>query len=154
MRRFARMIPDVGTYQDREARRDTDKRFRTWLADGLDGERRRLSSMKERGTRLEYLDDLDRLERTMQRIADSIRYARYGYGGLFDSVKIDDEKLAEIYRYDLDVAEYLDTIRAALNSLAAEVTLDSIQKARDSIDRLDQKWRRRSDLFLGVHKER
>ncbi len=152
MKRFARIIPGIGTYQDRESRRDTDKRFRVWLADGLDGERRRLSSIKEKQSPLEYLDELDRLERAMQRIADSIRYASYGYGGLFDSVKIDDEKLSEIYRCDLDMAEDLDNIRTALNGLAEEVATDIIQKARDSIDRLDKKLRRRSNLFLEIHK--
>jgi len=156
MRRFARVIPGIGTYQDREARRDTDKRFRVWLADQLDGERGRIKSAKEvegRSGRLEYLDDLDRLERMVQKIADSIRYASYGYGGMFDQVRIYDETLSEIYRYDLGLVDGLDNVRKTLNELASEVSPDSIQRIRDEIGRLDQKIRDRSAIFQQGHKE-
>ena len=156
MKRLARMIPGIGTYQDREARRDTDKRFRVWLADQMDEERRRIRPAKEgegRLGRLENLDDLDRLERTMQKVADSIRFASYGYGGLFDHVRIDDEKLSEMYRYDLALADELEVIRNGLNGLASEVSPDAIQKIRDAVDLLDQKMRERSAISQRVHEK-
>ena len=36
----------------------------------------------------------------MQRAADSLRFATYGYSGLFDQVKMRDEELDRLYRHD------------------------------------------------------
>lgn len=118
---LARLIPGVGRYQDREGLRETDKQVRAYLADLMadlgrivEGEQRRLTEARS----LERLPALDRVVRRLSTLADRIRFASYGFAGVFDLHKIRETELAALHRFDLALVEGVPRLRATLQTLA------------------------------------
>ena len=133
--RIASHIPGLKGYGEKEDRRDTDKRLREFMAAEVDRQRKSLEGVKRdwlsKG-KLDLLDDADRVGRKLQKTADGLRYASYGYAGFFDQVKVQDAELDKIYAYD---SELLAAVRAlegaivglgsAADSMAALAALES-----------------------------
>jgi hypothetical protein len=128
LERLARLIPGVGRYQDREGLRETDKRVRVHLADLLaefsrmvEGSERRLTEAK----RLDCLPALDRVARLLNTLADRIRFASYGFAGVFDIHKIRERELAAMHRFDLGLVEAVSRLREPVRALAEKATDDA-----------------------------
>lgn len=125
LERLARVIPGVARYQDRGGLRETDKQVRVLLADRLgefnrilEGAARRLTEAK----RLDRLPALDQVARRVNTLADRIRYASYGFAGVFDLHKIRETQLAALHRFDLDLMETVPRLRQPLMALAEAAT--------------------------------
>jgi hypothetical protein len=151
LERIASHIPGIAGYREREARRETDRRLREFLAARLDEGRGALSGLRNRATdagELKLLDTIGRLDRALQKSVSSLRYADYGYSGVFDQVKIGEAELGQIYAYDAslvaDVTALSDRLRAA-GSAAAE--LASMSGLADAADQLDVKIARRREIL-------
>lgn len=121
LERLARLIPGVGRYQDREGLRETDKRVRVYLAELLtdftrtvEGAERRLSE----ANRLDRMPALDRVVRLLSTLADRIRFASYGFAGIFDLHKIRERELAAMHRFDIGLVEAIAHLRAPVQALA------------------------------------
>jgi hypothetical protein len=148
-------IPGIRTYRDREHRRETDKRLREHLASQLQEARSSLKrialDLSQKG-QLDPLDELDRLSSHIQQMADTIRYASYGYGGIFDLEKIREEELDRLYAFDLSLMDDLEKIKAKAEELVPETLPETwrtrMGEARHLLEALEQKFRQRSD-FLG-----
>ena len=107
-------IPGVRTYREREHRRETDKKLREHLASRLQETRSRLKKvvldLSTKG-QMESLGKLDRLSSHLQQMADTIRYASYGYSGIFDVEKIREDELNRLYTFDLSLVDDLERIQ-------------------------------------------
>lgn len=122
VRTVSRLIPGFASYQDKEKLRDLDKRLRDYLAAQLDQERGRIDAVKAalvKKRRLEGLDDLDALTRKFQQLADTLRFASYGYAPLFSQSAVDTHKLEKLYQYDLSLESTLEEVSSAVESLAS-----------------------------------
>ncbi|MEW5765018.1 MAG: hypothetical protein ACOYXN_09705 [Acidobacteriota bacterium] len=116
LERIADIIPGLAGYRAREDRRTTDKRLREYLAARLDRVRDQVESAKLQATnagQLAVLNDLGLLHRKLQGAADSVRFASYGYTGLFDQVKIGDAELEALYAHDLKILEAVEALESA-----------------------------------------
>jgi hypothetical protein len=117
---LARLVPGIGSYQDKEGRRDADKRLRITLADRLDSARKTveevIAKLQAEG-HFDQLDRLGRLERKLYQAADAIRFATYGYSGVFDAIKVDEAKLDQLYAFDIALAESVSAVQAAAEAL-------------------------------------
>ena len=116
--KFLDVIPGLSGYRSREDRRTTDKRLREYLAGRIDSARKKISDIKLDYTnegKLSELDNLGRLERKLSKIGDSIRFANYGYSGLFDQLKIKEEELDILYSHDLKFGEAVDELEKAVS---------------------------------------
>jgi len=125
LERLARVIPGVARYQDREGLRQTDKQVRVRLADLLGDLNRILEGAARRLTearRLDRLPVLDRVARRVSTLADRIRYASYGFAGVFDLHKIRETELAALHRFDLDLMETVPRLLQPLMALAEAAT--------------------------------
>ena len=137
LERLARLVPGIGSYQDKEKRRDADKRLRSTLADRLDTARKAVEDVIARlqtAGKLEHLDRWGRLERKLHQAADSIRFASYGYSGIFDAVKIDEAKLDRLYAFDVALAESVSTLQATAESLRSISLEDTEKKTLDPLE--------------------
>lgn len=121
LERLARLIPGVGRYQDREGLRETDKQVRAHLAEQMadlgrmvEGAARRLTEAR----RLDQLPALDRVGRLLGTLADRIRFASYGFAGVFDLRKIRERELTALHRFDLGLAEMVSRLREPVQALA------------------------------------
>jgi hypothetical protein len=87
----------------------------------------------------------------MMRLADTIRFASYGYAGLFAEVKVDEQKLAQLYDYDLSLHQEIEELAVAVGNLKQyqddewkTVSLDDFQQA---INRLEERLQKRKLIF-------
>ncbi|MBW2072256.1 MAG: hypothetical protein JRI89_13510 [Deltaproteobacteria bacterium] len=151
--RLVQIFPGMPSYQERESLRAQDKHIRDALFTRLDHQIHLLDQLKSdmvADGQLTPLAELDRACRTLHRLADTIRFARYGYAGLF-AVAIDEEKLAELYHYDMGMAATIDKVAEAVNTLVQESTEQwqpqLFKEVKQAIDALDQKIRKRESLF-------
>jgi len=151
LEKIASYIPGIAGYREREARRETDRRLREFLAARLDEGRASLNGLRNQATdagRLSILDTIGRLDRTIQKSVSSLRYADYGFSGLFDQVKIREAELDQIYAYDAglvgDVVALAEALKAAQ---AASSEGDALSDLAASAETLDLKIARRREIF-------
>ena len=151
LERIASHVPGIAGYREREERRETDRRLREFLAARLDEGRGALNGLRNRATdagELKVLDTIGRLDRALQKSVSSLRYADYGYSGVFDQVKIGEAELEQIYAYDAsliaDVTGVSEKLRAAG---AGPAELASLAGLADVADQLDVKIVRRHEVL-------
>ena len=153
-RHVSRIFPGIPSYQDREALRTQDKVIRGRLAAQLDLQIARVEKLKGELTNeghLGPLAELDRLTRRLQRLTDMIRFARYGYSGMNAINPINEEKLAELYEYDLSLAGTIQELGDAIDALvrrSSDGCKEGLPPAgNQAIDRLEEKINGRENLF-------
>ncbi len=147
-------IPGIRTYRDREHRRETDKQLREHLASRLRGIRdllqRLILDVSQKGD-LNLLTEMDRLSSRLQQMADTIRYASYGYGGIFDLEKIREDELDQLYAFDLALLGDLDGIQAKMEEMSQgaspEILLRGIRHSESLLQALEKRFRNRDDLL-------
>ena len=147
-------IPGIRTYRDREHRRETDKQLREHLASRLQETRKLLKRLildsSQKGD-LSLLAEMDRLSSHLQQMADTIRYASYGYGGIFDLEKIREEELDRLYTFDLSLLADLEGIQAQMEKMglgaSPEILLQRLQQSESLLEALEKKFRNRDDFL-------
>jgi hypothetical protein len=147
----------MGSYQDKENRRETDKVLRNTLAQRLDAARETVEEvigrMQDSG-RLEQLDKLGRLDRRLHRAADAVRFASYGFSGIFDAAKIDEARLDKLYGFDIALADTVASIQEEVDRLKAvapeALERDALDPVEERIASFDGKLRERGALLRKV----
>ena len=147
-------IPGLRTYKDREHRRETDKKLREHLASRLQEIRSRVKKaildLTTRG-QTGLLAKLDRLSSHLQQMEDTIRYASYGYGGIFDLEKIREEELDRLYRFDLSLVDDLEKIQGRVEEIhqegSSEVREKRIEEAETLVSSLEKKFGQRKEFM-------
>ncbi len=147
-------IPGIRTYRDREHRRETDKNLRVFLASQLQEIKSVIQGISvefSRQGQLDPLADLDRLSARIQQMADTIRYASYGFGGIFDLEKIREEKLERLYTFDLSLLDDISEIRGRVETIRGQASLEALRKGGQEADQLlsglEKKFRERSSFL-------
>lgn len=136
LQKLTQAIPGFSGYMEREQRRGADKLLREFLADEIDDiiERmERIANDWASDGELDWIDDLEQLRGRLNRTADNLRYADYGYSGYFDLVKIDEEDLHRFYEYDLSLRSFIADISDDVDALA-DATDDEIEEALADLD--------------------
>jgi hypothetical protein len=152
--RWLARIPGVRSYRDREHRRETDKHLREGLASRLQEARSQLThailDLSQKG-QYDSLEALDRLSSRIQQMADTIRYASYGYAGIFDLEKIREEELDRLYSIDLSLMDDVEGLQAKVTELNSQTPPEkgktTAEEAFHLLDGLEKKFRRRNDLM-------
>jgi hypothetical protein len=149
LEKVASHIPGLAGYREREGRRETDRRIREFLAGRLDEGRAGLMALRNQATdagELKSLDVIGRLDRTLQKSVSSLRYADYGFSGVFDQLKIREAELDQICAYDsalvTDVVALADRLRSATSGDGA-----ALSALAASAEQLDLKIARRREIF-------
>lgn len=154
LEKAAEFIPGYSGYQQKEARRDSDKLYREYLADRLRATKAILTdTMLELANTgdLNLLGTIDRSVRKLDRAENQIRFAAYGYRGFFDTVRIREAQLDELYRFDLSLSENVANIEKAAKALKLSVvdkaeSANMIRNVDAALDELESIWGRRTDV--------
>ena len=150
LEKLADAIPGLKGYRDKEARRDTDKRYRDYLAGRIDGVRNSLEDIKremvESGN-LEELDDVDRITQKLFRAAAAIRHASYGYSGFFDQVKIQEAELDRLYQYDLSLVTHVEAVEQIIRLDPTLTIREQKKQWEEKISSLEKRIEERKNLF-------
>jgi len=133
--RLLKGLPGVKGYVDKELRRDADKQTRMLLAQQLESEKQDLLAVQRtllNGGGLMWLDDVDQSVTKLQILIDRIKTASYGYAGLFDAVRIRENELDALNKFDQAMAARTVDIQMAIDNLgkAANGTGDIGDAAR------------------------
>jgi hypothetical protein len=124
LKKLASYIPGFSGYIERENRRAADKLLRDTVARRFEELYKRLSALQadvvSQGN-IEFLDDLEKAALQIRTFTDKIRNATYGYSGLFDAVKINQDELSKIYTFDAGFFEMADQIKNALDTVEASM---------------------------------
>ena len=159
-KKLASFIPGFKGYVERENRRAADKLMRDTIAHHFEELYKRLSALQadliSQGG-IEYIDDVEKAALQIRTFTDKVRNATYGYAGLFDSVKINEDELEKIYAYDSAFFETADAIKNAIDTLEATmgnteglpaVIRNLVTLSRQAVDAFD----RRYEVFSGTPK--
>jgi hypothetical protein len=145
--RAAEQVPGYQGYKEKELRREADKIQRLYVAERLEAARRALEDLQLELTNrggLQLLALVDTVSRRLRTSRDRIQFADYGYAGLFDATKVGEEKLDEIYQFDVQLQE-----RArAIEELTAALSADS-PSLRGDIDLLEERIEALDAYFAG-----
>ncbi len=147
-------IPGVRTYREREHRRETDKKLREHLSSRLQEIRSQLKKvvldLSSKG-QMETLAKLDHLSSHLQQMADTIRYASYGYSGIFDLDKIREEELDRLYAFDLSLVDDLERVQKSVGDIGPASSPTErekkVEEAETFLDSLETKFNQRKEFM-------
>ncbi|HZU86939.1 MAG TPA: hypothetical protein VFF78_05620, partial [Anaerolineaceae bacterium] len=102
---------------------------------------------------LAYIDDLERAAIKLRQFIDRVRTASYGYAGFFDAVKVNEQELELIYRYDYAMLSMADEVGRAIDNVEGAMGTDGLPATIRHLTRLAQEcvdtFNRRSEVILG-----
>ena len=149
-----RIFPGMPSYQEREGLRTQDKIIREQLAARIDEQVNRLQEIQSKLANkavLQPMAHLDRQSRKIMRLADTVRFASYGYAGLFAGIKVDEQKLAQLYDYDLSLHQDIEELAVAVGNLQQrqddQWKTDSLDDFQQAVNRLEERIAARKALF-------
>jgi hypothetical protein len=154
--RLLKGLPGISGYVDKELRRDADKRLRELIAQELDLQKQALLEVQRmllEGGGLMWLDNIDQAVQKLQTLSDRIKTASYGYAGLFDPVKVREEALDALNRFDQAMANRTVDVKMAILSLRQAVTEGgdigaATRKLTDLLAELNNLYTKRHEAIL------
>lgn len=156
LEKLALSIPGFKGYKEKEIRREADRLLRQHLASVLEEARGLLQEAQimvmQRG-KIGLLDDLERAIMKLQNTIDRLRTASYGYSGFFDAVKIREEELDALYKFDLSLLEKAEAMVAAAGGLKetiekGEELIPAINKIISEADTLMDTFLKRQEAVM------
>jgi|GEM_PF-160750 len=122
-----RGLPGVRGYVEKELRRDADRRLRRMIANELSEDKIGLLNVQQQLLReggLKWLDEVDGAIQKLQILIGRVQTASQGYAGLFDAVRILDEQLEALHKFDVALAENVSELSDIIEKLSASVGND------------------------------
>lgn len=135
-------VPGYTGYRTKEDRRDDDRRLRETISASLDTTVRTLTGLNAdlaRQRKLTHISAVERLAGATRLLADRVRTASYGYGGVFSDRSIDEFALDQMRQFDAAFQEEARSLDELAHRLAntPEGPLDVDMEAyQTELDRL------------------
>ncbi|MBN1485241.1 MAG: hypothetical protein JXA37_11005 [Chloroflexia bacterium] len=159
LKRLASKIPGIGSYMDKNLRRDADKLLRVYIADQLEQLRKRLTEYQSEllniSGGLQLMDEAEQVQKKLQLLADRLRTAVYGYAGWFDAVAIREQELDALYDYDTALLVGVDQIGEGIAEFRQAIEAEEGVKAalaslKDFLVEMHEYVDRRRDVLIGA----
>lgn len=158
LEKLALSIPGFKGYKEKEIRREADRLLRQHLASVLEEARGLLQEaqiMVMQKGKIGLLDDLERAIIKLQNTIDRVRTASYGYSGFFDAVKIREEELDALYKFDLSLLEKAEAMVTAARGLKetiekGEELIPAINKIISEADTLMDSFLKRQEAVMSI----
>jgi hypothetical protein len=146
LERLVRILPGVAGYQDKETSRETDKTIRLRLTAELEQVKRDLEEDKRRlmaKKDLALLPALDGVASKLDKIGNLVKYAGRGYRGIFDTYKLDQKKMDQLYTFDLGLLDGLETIKTQVkqvhdshgDAVVLQKTIDDLSRSLEQLEK-------------------
>jgi len=136
------IIPGYRGYKEKELRRESDKIIRDYLfrvmTEAKNNFDESLISVVE-AERTELFNTLNRIAAIMDRVAEKIHHASYGYSGFFDAIKIRENELDSLIKFDYTLIENINMLLQKckeLKTLADSRDFEAYKKKLDEIKRM------------------
>ncbi len=155
LEKIASKIPGFGGYMEKESRRTADKMLRDTIVSRYGEQLRRVEAIQTElinGGEIDLLDDLQTAATRLQTFIDLVRTAAYGYGGLFDAVKVNEEALAKLYAFDDALLDNVNAVSGAVDNVQASVGGEGLKAAISNLTRIATEckttFERRKEVLL------
>ncbi|MGC9395200.1 MAG: hypothetical protein ACP5J4_10110 [Anaerolineae bacterium] len=150
-------IPGYKGYKEKELRREADKLLRDHIVNRMRIVKTQLDGLQQdlMGTgKFELLDETGSAATQIQTFIDRVRTAAYGYGGLFDAVKVKEDELDRVYEFDSALVGYADRIENAISNARAGIEGEDaralILMVRDLAREANATFDERQDVLRGT----
>lgn len=153
LERIGAKIPGFKGYLEREMRREVDKMQRDWLAAQLDrargGMQGRIRDWSRSGN-LANLDVAGSIDKLLDRLANRVRHADYGYTGFFDAVKIYEDELDRLYAFDLALSDTVEGLARRVDILPGSASEPELRSLHEAVETADRQFDERARVFEDV----
>jgi len=149
----ARILPGIGSYQDKESARESDKKLRDYMSGELARFMQAIERLKtdiSRKGSISFLKELDDISRQIDKLSRTIRYASRGYAGVFASYQADETALLNLFEFDRSLKEEI----AGLNPLISQICEKDgglasplLNELRDRLFRVEDKVTERETII-------
>ncbi|MHC1784955.1 MAG: hypothetical protein AB9891_19755 [Anaerolineaceae bacterium] len=148
-------IPGFNGYIERENRRASDKLLRETIANRYEEIWKRISGLQQEFIsqgEISTIDDLESAAIKLRQFIDRVRTAAYGYSGLFDAIKVNENELALLYQYDLALVTMADEVDRGVDTIESSVGTDGLPAAIRNLNTLTKKcveaFNKRAEVVL------
>ncbi|MBW1924444.1 MAG: hypothetical protein JRJ35_13320 [Deltaproteobacteria bacterium] len=155
LKKAARILPGVGSYQDKESARESDKALRMALGRRLDDALGKIEWLKtdqaKKGALLR-LKDLDDLTRHLEKVSRLLEYAPRGYAPLFAQREVDEDTLGELLERDRSLTDLVSRVEGAVEAMTAEravPTAEEVEGVRTFLSQIEQRLKDRESFLAG-----
>ena len=134
------ILPGFRGYKLREERREADRIVRDYIYRSLEQSRDDLMSCFQSlsDSKInELMEPMNRLIAKLDRVAEKINRASYGYSGFFDSIKVEEPQLENMLAYDTQLMDFVRKIGDATTSFKADLSQGKLENARTNQQALD-----------------
>ncbi|NLN70241.1 MAG: hypothetical protein GX142_05595 [Chloroflexi bacterium] len=150
-------IPGFKGYIERNDRRMSDKLLREKIANEFDALNQRVSSLQRELVDQGILSAVGSLENAsikLRQFSDRVRTASYGYSGVFDAIKINEEQLGQVYQYDYELLELADGVRSAIDNVETSIGEEGLDAAIRHLTTVSQQcvdaFNKRTEVMQGI----
>jgi len=157
--RIVAAIPGFRGYKEKELRRESDRLIRNHLYLKLSNAKATLKTISQKMADRRYFDvltDMDRLLAKMDRVAEKVNHASYGYTGFYDIVKVKEDSLDKMIDFDNQLVDGVNSLAAAVDAFKAELAggetknmKDRIQSTTDLLDSFEDTFDKRDEAIKG-----
>jgi DNA repair ATPase RecN len=134
------ILPGFRGYKLREQRREADRIVRDYIYKALENSRDDLMGCFQAlndAKASELMEPMNRLIAKLDRVAEKINRASYGYSGFFDSIKVEEPDLDNMLAYDTQLMDMVRKIGDATSSFKADLSQGKLENARINQQALD-----------------
>ena len=153
-------IPGYRGYKEKELRRGSDRLVRMEVVNRLNAAKTAFRRTFANPSAVQKLsgDDtyrFDAFNSRLDRVTQRIDRAVAGYAGMFDAIKVKENKLDSVIQHDLSLIERAESIKADVEkTVSIEPGIDEWRTAMDAlvskIEELDSLVNERSNLLRGL----
>jgi hypothetical protein len=153
-------IPGYRGYKEKELRRESDRLVRMEVVNRLKAAKTAFRRTFANPSAVQKLagDDtyrFDALNFRLDRVTQRIDRAVAGYAGMFDAIKVKEDKLDSVIQYDANLIEKADSVKTDVEkTISIEPGTDEWRTAMDAlvskIEELDSLVNERSNLLRGL----
>lgn len=153
-------IPGYRGYKEKELRRESDRLVRMEVVNRLKAAKTAFRRTFANPSAVQKLssDDVYRFEAfnaRIDRVTQRIDRAVAGYAGMFDAIKVKENKLDAVIQHDLNLIEKADSVKADVEkTVSIEPGTEEWRTGMDAlvskIEQLDSLVNERSDLLRGL----
>ena len=151
LEQIANAIPGFKGYREKELRRDADRLQREHLAGQLEQCKKTLDQVSRdisRSGSLDAMNDVESARKKLDKAVARIRYADRGYAGFFDAIKVNEDVLDRVYRFDLQLLGGVDAALLAASSAASGP--EGVRAMIEALDLLDSRLGDREAILSGI----
>ncbi len=160
LERIMLQLPGFRGYKVREERREADRIVRDYIYRALKGARDDLMGgfqlLSNAGTP-ELMEPTNQLIAKLDRVAEKVNRASYGYSGFFDSVRIEAPQLDQMVTYDTQMMEAARKLANSISSFKMQLSQGKFGDTRNvengletSISQLEATFDKRKQVIEGV----